>query len=71
MLQLNPMIPVSVVASDRHPSGSGQAFCLIDYSSEHNVLWGIAFDASGEIWWIENKFVRFQKNVSLGRTLNP
>ena len=68
MLQLNPMIPVFVVpSSGSYPSGSGYAFCLIDYSQEHNVLWGVAFDSTGEVWWVSNKHIRFQKNSSMSR----
>lgn len=69
ILQLNPTIPIYVVESDRHPSGNGLAFCLIDYSIEHNVLWGVAFDVTGEVWCIENKYIRMQKNVSVGRLI--
>jgi hypothetical protein len=69
MLQLNPMLPVFVIPSDLYPTGAAQAFCLIDYSSEHAVLWGVAFDATGEIWWVPNQYVRFQSNRSMGRIL--
>lgn len=67
MIQLNPMIPVYVTEESKSKSGKGVAFALIDYSQEHNVIWGIAFDDTGEIWWVDNKFVRFQINRSLGR----
>lgn len=64
MLQLNPMLPVYIPARKEE----GYAFCLINPSQEHHVLWGIALDKSGEIWWLPNPEVRFCKNVSLGRT---
>lgn len=70
ILQLNPMIPVHVVAgAGGHPVGNGFAFAIIDYSSEHHVLWGVAFDDTGQVWWIQNTDIRFQRNASLGRIL--
>lgn len=69
-LQLSPLIPVSVVDSGgRFPVGCGWAFGWLDYSEEHFVLWGVAFDGSGEVWWVDNRFVRFQGNRSLGRVV--
>jgi hypothetical protein len=63
ILQLNPMLPVFVP----HMNQSGCAFALIDYSQEHDVLWGIALDKDGEIWWLPNPQVRFGWNISMGR----
>lgn len=61
LLQLNPMLPVSC------PKGNGYAFAMIDYSQEHDILFCIAIDGTGEIWIYKNSEVKFQKNISLGR----
>jgi len=44
----------------------GYAFMVIDYSQEHNILFVCAMD-DGEIWTINNKEIRFTKNISLDR----
>ena len=45
----------------------GYAFLIIDYSQEHNLLFTCAMD-NGEIWTLNNKEIRFCKNISLDRT---
>jgi len=62
ILQLNPMLPVSC------PKGNGYAFAMIDYSQEHDILFVIAIDETGEIWTYKNSLIRFQKNISLDRS---
>ena len=62
MLQLNPMIPI-VRVSDKM---EGFAFMVIDYSQEHDVLFVCGMD-DGEIWTLNNKEIRFCKNVSMDR----
>ena len=64
ILQLSPPIPLTT------PKGPGQAWILIDYSQEHNLLWVVADDATGEIWAWPNKDVRAQQNLSIERNLN-
>ncbi len=61
ILQLNPPIPMSC------PKGKGQAIALIDYSSEHNLIWVIAIDDTAEIWSYQNHEVRMQNNITMGR----
>ena len=61
ILQLNPCIPVVT------PKGKGMAWALIDYGPEHNLMWVVAIDSSGEIWTYGNPEVRAQKNITLGR----
>ena len=61
ILQLNPQIPLST------PKGNGWAFLVIDYSQEHDLLFVVADDATGEIWTWPNSQVRVRKNISLGR----
>ena len=63
ILQLNPTIPLKT------PKGKGQALALIDYGSEHNLLWVTAIDDTGEIWTFPNSEIRAQKNITMGRFL--
>ncbi len=59
MLQLNPMIPIKRVSDDMEG-------LVIDYSQEHDLLFTCAMD-NGEIWTLNNKELRFCKNISLDR----
>ena len=61
--QLNPTIPLTT------PKGDGYAILLLDYSQEHNLIWVVALDESGEIWSFQNPEVRMVKNVTMGRIL--
>lgn len=49
--------------------GNGYAIAMIDYSQEHNIMFVVAIDETGEIWTIENSKVRMQKNITLGRII--
>jgi hypothetical protein len=62
MLQLNPMLPIVRVSDGLE----GYAFLVIDYSQEHHILFTCAMD-NGEIWTLNNKEIRFCKNISLDR----
>lgn len=64
ILQLNPQIPMNC------PKGEGYAIALIDYSQEHDLLWIIAINDTGEIWTVSNKYVRMLKNITLERLIN-
>lgn len=64
--QLNPPIPLHVLGK-----GDGQAIGLIDYGTEHNLIWITAIDQTGEIWCAPNPKVRMQKNWTMGRKENP
>ncbi len=67
MLQIHPALPVDAcygVAWER--SGPGHAHAWIDYSQDHNLLWLVADDASGEFWLVPNHLVRAVPNASLG-----
>jgi hypothetical protein len=61
MLQLNPTIPVET------PKGSGQAIFMIDYSPEHDLYWVVFMDETRECWTFNNKFIRAQPNITMGR----
>jgi hypothetical protein len=65
ILQLDPYIPVWIEGR-----GTGYAIGWKDYSQEHNMLWIVAFDDTGEVWEIPNPKVRLQKNYSMGRMIN-
>jgi hypothetical protein len=47
--------------------GDGLAFAVIDYGIEHDLLWVVALDDSGEIWCMPNSEVRISANWSIGR----
>jgi len=64
ILQLNPMIPILRVSD----SLEGYAFLVIDYSQEHDLLFTCAMD-NGEIWTLNNKEIRFCKNISMDRSI--
>lgn len=51
--------------------GAGMAFAVIDYGIEHNLLWVVALDASGEIWCVPNSEVSMRGNWSAGRRFEP
>ena len=65
MLQLNPPIPVTCA------KGNGHAMVVLDYSQEHDSLFLVALDETGELWWLPNSQIRMQKNISLNRINNP
>jgi hypothetical protein len=64
ILQLCPTIPLET------PLGPGQAIMVIDYSSEHHLVWTVIIDSTGEIWSFPNPKVRGQKNITMGRMIN-
>jgi hypothetical protein len=49
------------------PPGDGLAVFILDYGIEHHVLWGIAMNDGGSVYWVPNPFVRLQFNSSAGR----
>ena len=61
LTQLNPSIPMDT------PKGRGLALAVIDYGQEHNLLWVVTLDTSGEIWCVPNRDVRVPPNWSAGR----
>lgn len=67
ILQLDPPIPLNT------PKGPGMAWLVIDYGPEHNILWTVAIDNTGELWTFSNPEVRAQQNISIGRVFksNP
>lgn len=65
ILQLNPTLPI-IRISDKM---KGYAFLVIDYSQEHDLYFTCAMD-NGEIWTLNNKEIRVQENITLGRNKN-
>jgi hypothetical protein len=63
ILQLNPPIPVIC------PKGKGTALFLTDYGVEHNHIWTIAIDETGELWSYQNPFVKLQENITMNRII--
>lgn len=63
LLQLNPALPVMT------PKGSGIAHFVHDWSVEHDLLWTVFIDSTGECWTYSNRDIRAQKNITMGR--NP
>jgi hypothetical protein len=59
--QLNPSIPMDT------PKGRGLALAVIDYGQEHNLLWVVTLNTSGEIWCVPNSDARVTPNWSAGR----
>jgi hypothetical protein len=68
LVQLNPSIPMHVVENpDGFPVGNGLAIFLESDGLEHHVLWAVAYDDGGSVYWVPNPFVRLQSNPSAGR----
>ena len=64
--QLTSSIPVTVQGK-----GKGSAFAVIDYGEEHNLIWVVVLDDSGEIWCSPNPKVRVRSNWTMGRSIIP
>ena len=62
MLQLNPTIPIIRISDNM----KGYAFIVIDYSQEHDLYFVCAMD-NGEIWTLNNRDIRMQSNLTIGR----
>ncbi|HMG14721.1 MAG TPA: hypothetical protein VK590_04700 [Saprospiraceae bacterium] len=61
ILQLDPQIPMTT------PKGEGYAIAMLDYSQDHDILFVIVINETGEIWTLPNSQVRAVKNISMGR----
>lgn len=68
-LRLDPPMWMEVVAGDT-PRGLALAHFMFDYGAEQNIAWGIVMSDSpyaGEFWQVENRNIRFCRNMTLGR----
>jgi len=63
ILQLDPPVPLTT------PRGKGFAHLVIDYGQEHDLLWVVFQDETGECWTWRNADVKIQPNETLGRKL--
>lgn len=63
MIQLNPPLPLIT------PKGKALAHFLIDYGIEHNLFWVCFQQETGECWTWDNKDIRADKNISIGRII--
>jgi hypothetical protein len=63
ILQLNPPIPMVT------PKGDGIAWFVIDYGIEYDLHWVIVINGTGEIWTYQNREIRAEKNITLGRLI--
>ena len=67
MLQLNPQLVVVVKKKDSNKWIKGYAFLVIDYSQDHDLLFAVSLNSTGEIWIVPNDEVRFENNWSMKR----
>lgn len=47
------------------PKGKAWAHFLIDYGTEHHLLWVCFLRESGECWTFRNPEIRLEKNVTM------
>lgn len=62
IIQLNPTIPIVRVKDGM----KGYAFMCIDYPQEHDLYFTCGM-GDGEIWTLNNKDIRMDRNISLHR----
>ena len=62
LLQLDPPIPVQLDTGEK-----GLALGWLDYGPDYDLLWIIGLRDSREVWTLNNKRIRMQDNVSMGR----
>lgn len=63
IIQLNP--PLMLIT----PKGKGMCHFLIDYSLEHDLVWVVFIDDTGECWSFKNSEVRITDNITFGRNV--
>ena len=61
--QLNPPIPVCT------PHGKAMAHMVIDYGVEHDLLWVVFQNDTGECWSWRNQDIRAVNNITIGRDI--
>lgn len=64
LTQLNPPLPLIT------PKGKAWAHIVIDYGQEHDLLWVCFQDETGECWTWNNRDIRIQENITMGRKKN-
>src|SRR5262245_43262143 len=63
--QIEPPLPL------RTTRGGGLALFLIDYGLEHNLVWVVMLDESGELWCLDNTEVRGYANATFRASRGP
>lgn len=63
IIQLNPPIQLST------PKGKAIAHFLIDYGFEHDLIWVVFQTDTGECWCWNNKDIRADENITIGRNI--
>lgn len=64
IIQLNQPLPLIT------PKGKGWAHLVIDYGQEHDLMWVVFQDETGECWTWLNSDIRLQPNITLQRKQN-
>lgn len=59
--RINPPLPLDT------PKGKGHAHFIIDYSTEHDLIWVVFIDETGECWCYRNPHIRLRPNMTFGR----
>jgi hypothetical protein len=69
LIQLNPPIPVRVVAHPdwKGPTGKGMAIGWYSPSIEYNLIWIVFMDDTGQSWEVDNSYIRATTNITWGR----
>ena len=60
MIELKARIPLTT------PKGKGWAYFIKDESMDHNLVWTVFLDETGECWMFDNKDIRIQPNFTYG-----
>lgn len=60
ILQVNPPLPVTT------SKGEGLCHFLLDYGLEHDLMWVVFLDSTGECWTFGNTEIRAMKNMTYG-----
>lgn len=63
MIRIDPPIPL------KSPKGDCWAHFLIDMGPETDLQWVVFQDDSGECWTWQNREIRAQNNITLGRII--
>lgn len=64
MLQLDP--PMTLIT----PKGKGMCHFVIDYGPEHDLVWVVFLDQTGECWSFRNQDIRINNNITFGRKVD-
>jgi hypothetical protein len=64
ILQLNPPLAIKIPSQGK----KGYAYLFIDYGID-NEVWGVADSATGEFWFYRTHLIRFDENITMGRTV--